>query len=188
MASSSSRALRRAIASPDAAFWDNSAKRSTSLGKTFPIPVIAPRAPQLTKPWYTAVSTPIIKVTSGSLEVIYSDAYRKSPNPPNSLKPTKFGCSDLKEKKGFHVLDTETRTLEFIENPNKLFHFLYYDDEKTDYDEIINKMDFDDFKNILMEYMVSHSFSPDDIKKVRKCGKEVSIATDAKIARMIMTR
>ena len=47
-------------------------------------------------------------------------------------------------------------------------------------------LDFDDFKNILMEYMVSHSFSPDDIKKVRKCGKEVSIATDAKIARMIM--
>ena len=47
-------------------------------------------------------------------------------------------------------------------------------------------LDVDDFKNLLMEYMVSHGHSPDDIKKVRKCGREVSVATEAKIARMIM--
>jgi DNA repair exonuclease SbcCD nuclease subunit len=37
--------------------------------------------------------------------------------------------SDLGEKKGFHVLDTNTRDIEFIENPNNMFHRLLYNDE-----------------------------------------------------------
>ena len=36
--------------------------------------------------------------------------------------------ADLNETKGFHVLDTETREIEFIENPFKMFHTLTYDD------------------------------------------------------------
>lgn len=47
-------------------------------------------------------------------------------------------------------------------------------------------LDFDDFKNILMEYMVTHcDYKPNDIKFVRATPKEVSIATPAKMARMI---
>jgi len=37
--------------------------------------------------------------------------------------------ADLAETKGFHILDTETRELEFIENPYKMFHTLRYNDE-----------------------------------------------------------
>ena len=36
--------------------------------------------------------------------------------------------SDLNDQKGFHVLDTETRQLEFIENPDRMFYSLEYDD------------------------------------------------------------
>tara|TARA_Y100001963_G_scaffold78086_1_gene108224 strand:- start:83 stop:1129 length:1047 start_codon:yes stop_codon:yes gene_type:complete len=36
--------------------------------------------------------------------------------------------ADLNETKGFHVFDTETRELEFIENPYKMFHTLQYND------------------------------------------------------------
>jgi len=36
--------------------------------------------------------------------------------------------SDLNETKGFHVLDTDTRDIEFIENPHKMFHTMTYDD------------------------------------------------------------
>jgi DNA repair exonuclease SbcCD nuclease subunit len=36
--------------------------------------------------------------------------------------------ADLNETKGFHVLDTETREIEFIENPYKMFHTLNYND------------------------------------------------------------
>ena len=37
--------------------------------------------------------------------------------------------SDLAETKGFHIFDTETRELEFVENPYKMFHTLRYNDE-----------------------------------------------------------
>lgn len=36
--------------------------------------------------------------------------------------------SDIDEKKGFHVLDTDTRQIEFIENPEKLFFRLVYNE------------------------------------------------------------
>lgn len=35
---------------------------------------------------------------------------------------------DLNETKGFHVFDTDTRDIKFIENPYKMFHTLKYDD------------------------------------------------------------
>ena len=37
--------------------------------------------------------------------------------------------SDLHDMKGFHVLDTETRDVEFIENPDKMFYSFVYDDK-----------------------------------------------------------
>ena len=46
----------------------------TSFGSTQPMPVIAPTAPQLTKPWNTQVSTPIISETSSSRLVMFSAA------------------------------------------------------------------------------------------------------------------
>jgi len=37
--------------------------------------------------------------------------------------------SDLNETKGFHIFDTSTREIEFIENPYKMFYTLSYNDE-----------------------------------------------------------
>jgi len=53
---------------------------------------------------------------------------------------------DLNETKGFHVLDTDTRELEFIENPNKMFHTLTYNDEEgpVDVDEMKVPVHFKD--------------------------------------------
>ena len=39
--------------------------------------------------------------------------------------------SDHGEPKGFHILDTETRELEYIENPSRMFHKLKYEDDKA---------------------------------------------------------
>lgn len=39
-----------------------------------------------------------------------------------------FTWSDYDDPRGFHVLDTETRELTFIENPYKMFDKLWYDD------------------------------------------------------------
>lgn len=39
---------------------------------------------------------------------------------------------DVNSKKGFHVYDTQTDELEFIENPNNIFHTFTYDDSTVD--------------------------------------------------------
>jgi len=42
--------------------------------------------------------------------------------------PYEITWSDYASAKGFHILDTETRELEFYQNPNKLFKKIFYDD------------------------------------------------------------
>ena len=39
-----------------------------------------------------------------------------------------FTWSDYDDRKGFHILDTETRNLTFIENPYRMFDKFWYDD------------------------------------------------------------
>jgi DNA repair exonuclease SbcCD nuclease subunit len=41
--------------------------------------------------------------------------------------------ADYNDTRGFHVFDTNTRELEFIPNPNKMFHRLSYDDKVQDF-------------------------------------------------------
>ena len=42
--------------------------------------------------------------------------------------PYEFVWSDFEDPRGFHTFDTETNDLVFIENPNRMFHKIYYDD------------------------------------------------------------
>jgi DNA repair exonuclease SbcCD nuclease subunit len=53
--------------------------------------------------------------------------------------------ADVDERKGFHVFDTETRSVRFIENPQKMFYRLIYDD--------INKTDIPDFSRYEKSYV-----------------------------------
>lgn len=45
--------------------------------------------------------------------------------------PYEFIWSDFDDPRGFHIFDTKTQELTFIENPNKIFHKIYYDDRKS---------------------------------------------------------
>jgi hypothetical protein len=58
--------------------------------------------------------------------------------------------SDYGDQRGFHIFDHATRDLEFIENPNKMFVKLFYDDEKNDY----NKFDFEPYKEKCVKLIV----------------------------------
>lgn len=44
--------------------------------------------------------------------------------------------SDYDGKRGFHVFDTETRDIEWIENPYRVFHKIEYDDEDMTVEDI----------------------------------------------------
>ena len=46
--------------------------------------------------------------------------------------PYELFWSDIEDPRGFHIFDTSTRDLEFIQNPFTIFERLYYDDEKID--------------------------------------------------------
>jgi len=44
--------------------------------------------------------------------------------------PCEYTWSDYADDRGFHVYDTDTRMIEYIKNPYKMFHKVYYDDSK----------------------------------------------------------
>ena len=63
--------------------------------------------------------------------------------------------SDHGEPKGFHVLDTETRELEYIENPNRMFHKLKYNDENE-----YNEAYYNQYKNRYVKVFVNQNKNP----------------------------
>jgi len=63
--------------------------------------------------------------------------------------------SDHGEPKGFHVLDTETRELEYIENPNRMFHKLNYNDENE-----YNEAYYNQYKNRYVKVFVNQNKNP----------------------------
>ena len=77
--------------------------------------------------------------------------------------PYPLTWNDFDDPRGFHIFDTETLELEFIENPHQMFTKILYDDSRTDYDDldaaqfaeqmiklvIINKTDFYKFDKFL---------------------------------------
>ena len=50
--------------------------------------------------------------------------------------PYEITWADYNDKRGFHIYDTETMEVEFIENPYSMFHKIYYRDDKIDYGDI----------------------------------------------------
>ena len=66
--------------------------------------------------------------------------------------PYEITWNDYDDPRGFHVLDTETRELEFIRNKFRLFEKIYYDDENTDYSTI----DTNYYKNKIVKLIVEN--------------------------------
>ena len=62
--------------------------------------------------------------------------------------------ADVGSKKGFHVFDTDTRELEFIENKNNLFFHLRYDDTVANFAKSIGKVKYDKYANGFVKVVV----------------------------------
>jgi len=61
---------------------------------------------------------------------------------------------DLHEKKGFHVLDTETRQIEYVENPQRMFHQIVYDDQRVNMEKVISDLDFSAYSNTFIKILI----------------------------------
>lgn len=52
--------------------------------------------------------------------------------------PYELTWSDWNDPRGFHIFDTDTRELEFFENPYKMFHKLHYNDVGVEYEQVMD--------------------------------------------------
>jgi DNA repair exonuclease SbcCD nuclease subunit len=74
--------------------------------------------------------------------------------------PYELFWNDYKDQKGFFVLDTETKELEFIKNPYRMFYKITYDDSKLDLMSV-KKTDFsEELSNTYIKIIVVHKANP----------------------------
>lgn len=80
--------------------------------------------------------------------------------------PYEMSWSDYNDPKGFHVFDTETEQLTFIQNPYKMYHKIFYNDEEEDYSNfpvksyknsickliIVSKTNHDMYENLIERF------------------------------------
>ena len=65
-----------------------------------------------------------------------------------------YGCL-----RGFHVLDTDTLELSFVENPLQIFQKIYYDDSETTLEELIQK-DYSKISGMFVKLVVQKKNNP----------------------------
>ena len=69
--------------------------------------------------------------------------------------PYELTWSDYQDSRGFHLFDTETEELEFIENPNRMFFKIHYDDKAESITEITKK-DLSEYTNRYVKVVIDN--------------------------------
>ena len=64
--------------------------------------------------------------------------------------PYQMYWNDYKDRRGFHIYDTESDRLKFVANPYEIFDKIFYDDTRVDY----NKQDVSGYKNQFIKLVV----------------------------------
>jgi 3',5'-cyclic AMP phosphodiesterase CpdA len=70
-----------------------------------------------------------------------------------------FTWSDYDDPKGFHILDTETRELAFVENPYRMFRKLWYNDKNSTTEELLER-DWAKYTGAYVKLIVSNKDNP----------------------------
>jgi len=70
-----------------------------------------------------------------------------------------FTWSDYDDPRGFHILDTDTLELKFIQNPYKMFKKIWYNDKDKNMAEVLDQ-DFSDVKNCYVKVIVVKKENP----------------------------
>jgi hypothetical protein len=70
-----------------------------------------------------------------------------------------FTWSDYGDERGFHIFDTETRSLEFIKNPYDMFIKEIYDDSDTNLETLLDN-NFQKFSGVMCKLIVKNKTNP----------------------------
>jgi hypothetical protein len=73
--------------------------------------------------------------------------------------PYEMTWSDYNDERGFHVLDTSTKDLTFVQNPIIMFNKVFYDDIDGKEEEILEQ-DFSHIKNTYVKVIVKNKNNP----------------------------
>lgn len=68
-----------------------------------------------------------------------------------------FSWSDHRDPRGFHIFDTDDRSLTFIQNEESIFMMISFDDRKEDIVDFVNNFDYRSVKNKYVKVVVSSS-------------------------------
>lgn len=73
--------------------------------------------------------------------------------------PYEMTWNDYDDSRGFHIFDTSTREFEYIINPLRMFHKIWYNDENKTMNELIEH-DFQYLKNTYVKVVVQTKTNP----------------------------
>ena len=73
--------------------------------------------------------------------------------------PYEITWSDYQDARGFHIFDTKTRELQFIQNPYNMFHKIYYDDTKETFEKI-KERDYEKYAGSIVKIIVVQKQNP----------------------------
>jgi len=97
--------------------------------------------------------------------------------------PYEMTWADYNDPRGFHIFDTETRVLEFIQNPNKMFYKLNYKDDLEHFSDGYRSFDYSIYEGSYVKVIVIEKMNPflfdmviDRIYKSGAC--DISIVED----------
>jgi DNA repair exonuclease SbcCD nuclease subunit len=79
--------------------------------------------------------------------------------------PYEMTWADYNDPKGFHVFDTNTRQLTFVENPYKMFQKIYYNDVTEDIDDVLAR-DYDQYTNSYVRLVIQDKSNPFNFERV----------------------
>ena len=93
-----------------------------------------------------------------------------------------YTWSDYDDPRGFHIFDTNTRELTFIQNPYKMFAKIWYDDFEKSVEEVVFDRGFD-LKDKMVKIIVKNKTNPYwfdlFVDKIEKCGAtDIAVVED----------
>lgn len=73
--------------------------------------------------------------------------------------PYELTWSDYNDPRGFHIFDLHDRSLNFIENPYRMFHKLHYNDKDKTYEQVVD-VNIDQYKDAFIKVIVHEKNNP----------------------------
>ena len=99
----------------------------------------------------------------GKFDVVLTGHYHHKSNRGNIHylgSPMQFDWHDYNDPKGFHIFDTDTREIDFIENPLVIFKKIWYNDHDKTMDEVVYDFNFDSYAGCFVKLIIEEKTNP----------------------------